>query len=579
MESPFRLLLPAGAGRLTMSVGRGVVLAVGGWLISATAGIAETQVAFQQVAQRLGLSFRHVSPQSNVRHIHLTMGSGLGWIDYDRDGAADLYFAQGTPWTGELDPAAGPSDALYRQSRGQFEPVADPARFVNHAYGMGVAIGDLNADGFPDLFVSNFGPSRCFVNLGDGTFVESSQPLGLAATGYGASCIWFDADGDGLLDLFASNYVVIDPANYKTCSEPATAGGTLAIACPPWAYPGQPDRFYLNHGDGTFVDASEASGFHRVDPAQGLGVASGDLDGDGDEDLYVANDSVPNHQWMNDGHGVFTEVGLLAGTALNGAGAREAGMGIALGDGDGDGGIDLFVTNFQGETNTFYRHEFDEQFSDVTQSLGLGAPSRNRLGFGTNFLDAENDGDLDLFIANGHIHDRLRELGRDDDYEQRPQLMVFDRGRYTDASATAGAPFQQPTLGRGSATADFDHDGRIDVAVNSLDRPATLLRNLSEPAGPALLLRLIGKSGPRDAIGAQVEVRAGGRKLVRLREGSSSYLSCNDELVHVGLGTAAVESVDVRWPGGRRERFTGVVPDGVLLLIEGHGAALPAAGN
>jgi hypothetical protein len=438
---------------------------------------------------------------------------------------------------------------------------------------MGVAIGDANADGFPDLFVSGFGAQRWFVNQGDGTFADETVTAGLSDSGYGASCTYFDANGDGLLDLYVTHYVAINPHDYKTCTEPSVAGAALAIACPPWAYDGEPDRFYLNQGDGTFTDASLAGGFHEVEPAQGLGVATADLDSDGDLDLYVANDSVPNHQWMNDGRGVFTEVGLLAGTALNAAGAREAGMGVAVGDGDGDGGIDLFVTNFQGETNTFYRHEFNEQFSDVTQYLGLGAPSRNRLGFGTNFLDAENDGDLDLLIANGHIHDRLKELGRNDYYEQAPQLMLFEQDRYTDVSADSGPPFQRPSLGRGSAIADYDRDGRIDVAINHLDRSAALLRNTSENAGRALLLRLVGTGGPRDAIGAQVSVRVGGRTLVRLREGSSSYLSCNDALVHIGLGmSAAAEEVAVQWPGGRRETWRNVHAGGVVLLIEGASA-------
>lgn len=536
------------------------------------AAAADELIDFHEAGPERGIDFRHFSPQSEQRHLHLTMGSGVAWIDFDRDGASDLYFSQGAEWTGVLVPASGPTDRLFRQVQGTFRDVTGPSCVVDRAYGMGLAVGDMNLDGFPDLYVSNFGPNQCYVNNGDGTFTQCAGESGLDNAGYAASCTWFDADADGDLDLFVVNYVDVAPTRYKTCIEESSQGVKLSIGCPPRDYDGVFARFFRNLGNGRFEDQSRQSGIQEVVPAQGLGVVAADLDDDGDQDIYVANDSVPNHQWMNEGQGKFIESALIAGTALNRFGRREAGMGVDVGDADGDGLPDLFVTNFQEETNTLYRNEGAGLFTDITDTVGLGAPSRAKLGFGTNFLDADNDGDLDLFIANGHIHDRLKELGRNTPYEQPAQLMLNEGKRFRDASDTSGDYFSRPELGRGSALCDFDRDGRIDMVINNLDRPAALLHNHSTTLGQAMLLRLVGTTGNRDGIGAKLQVDVEGKMLTRLRKGSSSYLSCDDEVIHVGIGNAAKADVVVYWPSGLRESWPALPVGNVQYLVEGRGA-------
>ena len=550
------------------------IVATVGMLPRSAARSATPAPAFEDVTDAVGIGFRHVSPLSESRHIHLTMGSGVAWSDFDRDGWPDLYFGQGREWS-PRSPGPGapvPTDALYRNAAGKFLDVTDSARIANAEYAMGLAVGDIDNDGFPDIYVSNFGPNRLFRNNGDGTFDEVA---GVDHPGYGASCTFADTDGDGDFDLYVVNYVQIDRANYRVCSE-TYRGNTLHIACPPWQYQPEPDVLYRNNGDGSFTDISQEAGLRDFDPKAGLGVVACDLDTDGDLDFYVANDSDPNFLLVNDGIGRFTEIGLISGTALNRHGMREAGMGVAVGDVDGDGRFDLFKTNFYGETNTLYRNLAPGLYLDVTEDIGLAAPSRTRLGFGTLMIDADNDTWLDLFVANGHIHDRLPELGRDHPFRQRPQLM-WNRGgkRFEDASDSAGDYFQGAYVGRGCAAADYDRDGRIDVAVQHLNGPAALLQNTTNSDNHALCLELIGTHGSRDAIGARVEVEIDERRVVRLREGSTSYLSCSEGRLLVGIGAArSARRVTVRWPGGRGEVWENVPAYGTRRLIEGTGRPL-----
>lgn len=527
---------------------------------------------FADVASKVGLDFRHSSPLTEQRHIHLTMGSGVGWIDYDRDGRPDLYFAQGRRWDADAS-LTPPSDSLYQQRDGRFLDVTDAARVRNLEYAMGVAVGDFDNDGFPDLFVSSFGRNLLLQNNGDGTFTDRTDFAGLGDTGYGASCTWVDLDADGCLDLYLANYVLIDRADYTLCEE-EYAGRKLPIPCPPWSYPGEADVVYRSDGHGRFSDVSEAWGFRAAQPSPGLGVAAADLDGDGDQDIYVANDAAPNFLWINEAPGVFIESAFLSGTALNRSGQREAGMGVAVGDGDGDGRFDLFVTNYFAETNTWYRNHAGGLFLDVTDEFGLAAPSRTRLGFGTVLLDVDNDADLDLFVANGHVHDRLQELGRDVPYAQSDQLLMQRGGRFHDDSSSAGMYFQTAHVGRGCAAADYNRDGLIDVVVQNLNEPAVLLENRSDTPYRSIAIELIGTLSSRDAIGAVAEVTMAQGTVTRLREGSTSYLSTNEGVLHVGLRDAdVVEAVSVHWPSGRHEVWRNIdLPRGILRLREGSGA-------
>ncbi len=531
-------------------------------------------VRFEDVADRVGVHFDHCSPLTEERHLHLTMGSGAAWIDYDRDGWPDLYLGQGRAWTGPgREPDDGrPIDRLFRNRGGHFDDVTPHVRIVEAEYTMGLAVGDLDNDGFPDLYVSAFGCNSLYLNNGDGTFTDVSSATGTDYAGYGAGCTWTDIDADGCLDLYVANYLRIDPANYTLCTQ-AYRGRTVRLICPPRKYPWEPDVLYRNSGDGRFEDASQAAGLRAVRPLPGLGVVTGDWDDDGDLDLYVANDTTENLLWTNDGAGRFTDRGVASGAAFNRVGEAEAGMGVAAGDVDGDGRADLFVTNYYGETNTLYRNEGAGLFLDVTPELGLAAPSRTRLGFGTLFADFDHDTHLDLFIANGHLNDRLPDIGQDVPFQQQPQLMRNQAGRrFIDASVEAGPYFQRELLGRGCAAADFDRDGLTDVAVLHLNDRASLLRNVSTTHGAALALELIGTRASRDAIGARVEVELPSARVVRFRDGSTSYLSCSEGRLLIGIGeNVSAQRVRVRWPGGRNESWTGVLAGQVVQLIEGRG--------
>lgn len=530
-------------------------------------------IRFEDVAAEVGVRFMHVSPFTDERHLHLTMGSGVAWLDFDRDGWPDLYLGQGRGWAGpDREPDDGrPFDRMFQNRAETFRDVTTACGIVEAEYTMGLAVGDYDHDGFPDLYVTNFGPNRLFHNNGDGTFREVTAESGTGDAGYGSSCTWTDIDGDGVLDLYVVNYLEIDRRDYTLCSQ-TYRGRVVKIHCPPRKYPWQQDVLYRGLGDGRFANATRDAGIDPGGRQPGLGVVTGDFDDDGDLDLYVANDTTANLLWTNDGRGRFVDTGLVSGTALNRFGEPEAGMGVAAGDVDGDGRIDLFVTNYYAETNTLYRHEGGGLFFDATDELGLGAPSRTRLGFGTLLADFDNDGRLDVFIANGHLNDRLEEIGQDVPFRQRAQLMWNSGRRFEDVSSTSGGYFLRELLGRGCAAADFDRDGRLDVAVQHLNGEAALLRNNSAAAGRALSLELIGTRGSRDAIGARVELELPAAQLVRQRDGGTSYLSCSEGRLVIGIGDEPRATVvRVRWPGGGVETWRDVPAETTVWLVEGEG--------
>ena len=536
------------------------------------------EIVFTDVAKAVGLEFQHYSPLTPERHLHLFMGSGLGWLDHDLDGWPDLYCCQGAAWPARPETSLARSNQLFRNRQGQFENVTSVCGLKNFEYSMGVAVGDFDNDGFPDLYVSSFGPDSLYRNHGDGTWSEViGQPV-LNDERFSASCTWTDIDGDGDLDLYVTNYLKLDRANYPLCSS-VEGGKRIPGGCHPHYQPHEHDLLIRNEGDGTFSDISKAAGLLAETPRAGLGVVAGDFDEDGDQDFYVANDTVNNQLWMNSGQGTFTDEAVTMGVAVNGLGVAGAGMGLAAGDVDGDGLTDLFVTNYFNETNTLYRND-RVAFTDVSAEFGLAAPSRQRLGFGTSLLDANHDGWLDLFIANGHVQSYPPELDRRAPFAQLQQLFLNQQGvRFQEVSAKAGPYFLKPVVGRSSAVADFNRDGRADLAVLHLNGPVAVLRN--EFAGPArsLSLRLIGRTGNRDAIGARVELRIGDRTLVRFCQGSQGYLSTDERLVRFGLGEASqVDAVTVRWPSGKQETWgelsAGQMPAGqTRTLWEGTGVA------
>lgn len=536
----------------------------------------QSEISFQDVTAASQLRFQHRSPLTVKRHLHLMMGSGIGWIDYDHDGFPDLYCAQGEEWHSAKKPQhdatnVALSNRLF-QNRGNshFQDVTTPSGLIDFGYAMGITVGDYNHDGFDDLYVSQFGRNLLYCNNGDGTFSNLSQSAHVDDPGYGASCTWADLNGDGLLDLYVVNYLDIDRENYPICSRKVD-GARVFFICHPRYVRGEYDVVYRNLGNGNFLNISKKAGLHSEPARQGLGVLAADFDQDGDIDIYVANDSVANQLWVNNGQGIFTDQSLIAGLAFNRSGDREAGMGLAGADYNGDGQLDLFVTNYFGETNTLYRNEGALFFLDVTDESGLANASRVRLGFGASFLDVNNDGWEDLFVTNGHVHDQLSQLGKNEPFEQEPQLFLNQDGlRFRDISARAGAFFQNQQVGRGSAVADFNRDGLADLAVSHLNENLVLLQNQSVTTNQSLSLEFIGTTSNRSAIGARVEITADSRKLTRFRQGSSSYLSADESRVFVGVGTNKTPvSVKVTWPAGKTEIWSGLRPGGRYTLIEG----------
>ncbi|HQX53173.1 MAG TPA: CRTAC1 family protein [Planctomycetaceae bacterium] len=543
----------------------------------------ENAATFLDATEASGIQFVHNSPFTPDRHTHLAFGSGIGWIDFDQDDLPDLYAAQGVPF--ETKRSAGPesvSDCLYRNlGSGRFEDVSNVSGLNDADYSMGLAVGDFDNDGFQDIHVTNFGPNRLLSNNGDGTFTEIAAVSGVADAGFGASCTWVDLDDDGSLDLYVVNYVKLDLDNYELCTIERN-GKRYGITCHPRVLLPTHDVLFRSHGDGRFSDETAQAGMEQSPAAQGLGVVAADLDADGDIDVYVANDSVANDLWINQGNGQLTNEGISSGTAFNRAGQREAGMGVVAGDVDGDGLPDLFVTNYYGETNTLYRNEAAGYFLDVTDEFGLGSSSRLKLGFGTSLFDFDNDGWLDLFVANGHVHDRPEILGQNETFAQRPQLFQNQAGqRFTDVSDSGGPYFQHHVVGRSSAVADYDRDGWQDLAVGHLNSSLVLLHNqASDTSVKSLQIQLVGVHGNRNAIGAVVEVRIGEKRPTRFRGGSSGYLSCDEGCLTIGVGTSeSPVDVTVRWPGGTNQIFRSLQIGRRHVLIEGRQALQLADGN
>jgi hypothetical protein len=511
---------------------------------------------FVETARESGLDFVHVHGGSGERYMVETMGAGGGFLDFDNDGWLDVYLIQSGPLPGYADPTALPNRLFRNRGDGSFEDVTAQSGAGDTGYGMGVCFGDVDNDGFVDIHVTNFGPDRLLRNDGDGSFSDVTAQAGIDNPDWGASCAFADYDRDGCLDLYVANYVDFQLGNHRRCGS-----AELPVYCHPDVYLGVPDRLYRNRCDGTFEELTERAGVRNADPqeSKGLGVIWTDYDDDGDADLYVANDSTRNFLYRNEGDGTFRDVAVLAGAAYDELGWTEAGMGVDAGDHDGDGRIDLFVTNLDFETNTLYRNLGGGQFLDSTALAGLAAPSLMQVGFGTNLADFDNDGDLDLFVANGHILDNVRQQNASLRYEQPNQLFEnVGGGRFVEVSARAGSYFRRAGVSRGSAAGDVDNDGDLDLLVTNNNAHVELLRNESAPGRGWIALRLISRYGGRDAIGARVRLVAGGRERIGEVRGASSYLSQGDPRVHFGLGELdEVERVEIVWPEGERQSLRG----------------------
>lgn len=523
---------------------------------------------FVDASAEAGLDFVHRTGGWGERYMVETMGSGVAFLDLDGDGAADLYFAQGAATPGHPDPSGGGVQAWRGSPAGRFATTPAHAGLSSDRWGMGVAAADYDDDGFPDLYLTHFGANELLRNNGDGSF--SRVEAGVEDSSWSSSAAWADIDADGDLDLYVANYVDFHWDNHKFCGDPRR---NLRAYCHPDVYRALADRLYRNEGNGTFVEIGGPAGIADTLDGKGLGVVWGDWDDDGDPDAYVANDSTRNFLYTNVDGSRFVEDGLLGGAGFNSDGQAEAGMGTDWGDADGDGDLDLFVTNLDLETNTYYRNH-GGSFVDATRAAGLADPSLLSVGFGTHWLDADHDGDLDLFVANGHIIDNIADFRTNTAWAQ-PNHLYRNRGDavFEEVSADAGPGLELTHVSRGSALADYDRDGDLDIAVSNNGQRADLLRN-DRPRSPDwITLRLVGRSSPRTAAGARVRLeRSDGQVLVREVTAGSSYASSSDPTLHFGLGEARPVAVTVRWPGGGSEHVEGLEPGRHHVLVQGRGA-------
>jgi len=543
---------------------------------------APATITFNDVTVAAGLGgVVHTHGGTGRKYYIETVPPGVCFFDYDRDGWQDVYFVQSGPLPGAPRPPGSPHSRLFRnKGDGTFVDVTDRAGVANAAgYGNGCTVGDYDNDGDEDLYFTNFGPSVLYRNNGDGTFTDVTEAAGVKNGLYATSAAWADYDNDGRLDLFVANYVDFTMDDDKFCGN---VRANRRSYCHPDAYGGLPDALYHNEGNGRFKEVARASGIWDPD-GKGLGVVWLDFDADGDEDLYVANDATVNTLYRNDGNGRFTDITLLAGVCCSEDGKPESGMGTDAGDLDGDGWEDLFVTNLSNETNQYYRNLGGKgPFSIDTYAACLGAVSLLMTGWGTDLFDYDNDGDLDIVVTNGHPMDDI-ELDSDIiTYPERPFLFENDgRARFADVGRAHGAYFSGTDVGRGLATADYDNDGDLDVAIAASNRRATLLRNDgASAAGHFITLRLEGTRCNRDAIGARLVVKAGGKSQVFEVRSASSYLSQNDMRVHVGLGGATqVDSIEIRWPEKTRriERVGPLAADQFVVVREGSGVVAKSA--
>ena len=499
-----------------------------------------------------GIQFQHNSGAFGAKFLPETLGAGCAFFDYDNDGWQDILLVNGMDWPGHK---RGRSTLrLYRNNRdGTFTDVTRRAGLDVEMYGMGVAAGDYNNDGFPDLFVSCVGQSRLFENTGRGTFVDVTQRSGLAGhLGFSSSALWFDYDRDGLLDLFVCNYVKWSPEQNVHC----TFDGKRQSYCTPEAYRGSTCWLFRNLGDGRFEDVTAKAGLFDSS-SKSLGVTMFDYDLDGWPDLFVANDTQPNKLYRNGRNGVFEEVAVRAGLAFSEDGKARAGMGVDTGDYDNSGLPSLVVTNFDHEMMGLYHTAGGGLYTDQAAHSEVGRLTRRSLGFGCFFFDADLDGYLDLLVVNGHIDDALARARSDVQYAQPPHLFLNTGGAgFRDVAAELGAGFAQPKVGRGAAFGDFDNDGDLDVLITTNNGPAYLYRNDQAGGNHSIRFRLIGTQSNRDAIGAMVRIYYGGQSSSRMVRSGSSYLSQSELPVTFGLGKRdSIDRAVIRWPNGRVEEF------------------------
>lgn len=519
------------------------------------------RIRFTDVTSELGIEFRHANGESGQKYFIEPIGSGVALFDFDNDNDLDLYLVNGSDLPGIVSPTL-PTNRLYRNDGDTFTDVTTHASVGDTGYGLGCCVGDYNNDGFTDLYVTNYGANVLYRNNGDGTFTDVAQHAGVSGNQFSSGCAFVDIDIDGDLDLYIVNYVQFDPETNPECTRQR-----IRTYCTPEALLGVADVLYLNNGDGTFTDVSDKAGITETS-GKGLGVVCGDMDNDTDVDIFVANDTTPNLLYRNDQNSVkMTEDALFSGVALSEEGRAYSGMGANLGDFDNDGYLDIIITNFQDQTNSLYHNAQSGFFTEVSFAKGIGEKSLPYLAWGVDFIDFNNDGWLDLFIANGHLDDNIAEIDPIGTYAQPNQLFLNNRG--INFSELADQVIAMPKVSRGAAFGDIDNDGDIDIVVSNLKDSPTVLRNDGGNTTRWLGVKLIGTHCNRDAIGARVTVVSGELTQIREVKSGSGYLSQNDLRLHFGLGDATrIETLTVRWVCGKVRTLHDIETNQVLVISE-----------
>ncbi len=527
--------------------------------------------AFVDVTEKLGVSFQYKSSHTSKKYLLETMGPGVGLFDYDNDGRLDLFLVNGAQLDDPTPKKTIPAKAgreywnrLYHQKRdGTFEDVTEKAGLQGVGYGMGVAVGDYDNDGFEDLYVTAYGGNRLYHNNGDGTFTDVTQKAGTAGSGWSTSAAWVDLDNDGFLDLIVLRYLEWD-FDDVWCGEHKE--GFRAYCHPDFFKPVSP-LVYHNNKDGTFTEISQKIGLSK--PGKGLGIALADYDRDGHVDLFVANDSMAEFLYHNKGDGTFEEVALASQVAVDIDGRTYAGMGVDFADYNNDGLPDIVVTDLANQRYALYQNSGDGSFTYATSSGGLGQMTVSHSGWGVRLFDYDNDGWKDLLIAQGHDLDTIEKTYPNLRYREPMLLARNTGGRFTDISEQAGSVFRQPWIARGLAIGDLDNDGRLDAVVTTNDGPIHVLHNQSGATNHWLLLNLVGHRSNRDGIGAEVDLTSASGSQYATVSTASSYLSSSDKRVHFGLGKEKVaQKVEIRWPSGIRQTLKDVAADQILEVNE-----------
>jgi len=536
-------------------------------------------IVFQDVSEKAGLTrWRHVMGTPETKFILETVGSGVALLDYDNDGWLDIYLVNGSTYDALSGKTSAPHAALFHNNHdGTFTDVAQQAGVTNDRWGFGVAVGDYDNDGWPDLYITNFGKNRLYHNNHDGTFTDVAEKAGVTLGNWSTGATFGDVDGDGRLDLFVAGYVHYDIEQPPIPGSSVVAFSTcefrgLKVMCGPRGLKGEPDHLFRNNGDGTFTDVSKKAGVDDANAYYGLSAVFVDLNNDGKVDLAVANDSTPNYLYINQGDGTFEDASYASGYALNENGRETASMGIAVGDYLNNGLLDLYNTVFSDDYNPLYRNDGGGNFTEVSYQAGIAEPTIPFLGWGTGFLDFDNDGWKDLLAANGHVYPGVDQSDWGTTFAERPLLFRnLHNGKFELVPPVKGTGLAALLTARGAAFGDLFNDGKIDVVINQLNNTPVLLRNVSTDHNHWVGLKLVGgPKSPRDAIGAAVYLKAGGIRQRADVISGGSYASSNDFRLHFGLGgSARIDGVEIHWPNGRVQLLDLPAVDCFFTITEG----------